>query len=60
MRDADTDRVPAALRRYDGLRRRPAQRVARRSWRMGRLVHAGRTTSRLRDGLVHAAGLAVR
>lgn len=51
--------VRSALHAYDRERRRPAQRVAARSWRVGRISHA-RAAAPVRNALVRAAGLVVR
>ena len=54
------DAVPAALRAYDRERRKPAQRIARRSWQMMRVSHARGAAAAARNGLVRAAGLVAR
>ncbi|HEU5266162.1 MAG TPA: FAD-dependent monooxygenase [Jatrophihabitans sp.] len=52
--------VATALRAYDRQRRKPAQRIARRSWQMMRVSHARGAPARVRDTLVRGAGLVVR
>ncbi len=51
--------VADGLAAYDAERRRPAQRIAARSWQAGRLARGG-WFSPLRDGLVRAASPLVR
>ncbi len=53
--NAEAD-VPTALRRYDAERRRPAQRIAARSWRMMQVTR-WRVLARPRDGLLRVAGV---
>jgi 2-polyprenyl-6-methoxyphenol hydroxylase-like FAD-dependent oxidoreductase len=52
--------VATALRHYDRDRRRPAQRSAARSWRLGRVAHARGASAALRNAAARAAGLLVR
>jgi 2-polyprenyl-6-methoxyphenol hydroxylase-like FAD-dependent oxidoreductase len=52
--------VAAALRAYDGDRRAPAQRIAKRSWQTMRISQARGAPAAVRNGLVRALGVFVR
>lgn len=53
------DTVPEALARYDRDRRKPAQRIAARSWQTMRISHAG-LLAPARNALVRTAGIFIR
>ncbi len=55
----DAHDPPAALRAYDRQRRKPAQRVAARSWRAMK-VSRWQALAPLRDGIVRLGGLVAR